>query len=44
MLALLGSAKALGEIKALEDPARIAASFANDEGRFRLLRAKYLLY
>jgi uncharacterized protein YbbC (DUF1343 family)/CubicO group peptidase (beta-lactamase class C family) len=44
MLPLLGSAKALGEIKALEDPARIAASFANDEGRWRLLRAKYLIY
>jgi uncharacterized protein YbbC (DUF1343 family) len=44
MLALLGSAKALGEIKALGDPARIAASFANDEGKWRLLRAKYLLY
>ena len=44
MLRLLGSAKALEQIKALEDPARIAASFANDEGRFRLLRAKYLIY
>jgi uncharacterized protein YbbC (DUF1343 family)/CubicO group peptidase (beta-lactamase class C family) len=44
MLALLGSAKALEAIKALEDPARIAASFANDEGKWRLLRAKYLIY
>ena len=44
MLALLGSAKALEAIKALEDPARIAASFANDEGKWRILRAKYLIY
>jgi uncharacterized protein YbbC (DUF1343 family)/CubicO group peptidase (beta-lactamase class C family) len=44
MLRLLGSAKALERIKALEDPARIAASFANDEGKWRLLRAKYLIY
>ena len=44
MLPLLGSAKALERIKALEDPARIAASFANDEGKWRLLRAKYLIY
>ena len=44
MLRLLGSAKALEAIKALEDPERIAASFAQDEGRFRLLRAKYLIY
>jgi uncharacterized protein YbbC (DUF1343 family)/CubicO group peptidase (beta-lactamase class C family) len=44
MLQLLGSAKALDEIKSLEDPASIAASWANDEGRWRLLRAKYLIY
>jgi uncharacterized protein YbbC (DUF1343 family)/CubicO group peptidase (beta-lactamase class C family) len=44
MLQLLGSAKVLEQIKSLEDPARIAASWANDEGRWRLLRAKYLIY
>lgn len=44
MIRLIGSAKAIERIKGLEDPARIAASFAGDEGRFRLLRAKYLMY
>jgi uncharacterized protein YbbC (DUF1343 family) len=44
MLQLLGSARVLEQIKSLEDPARIAASWANDEGRWRLLRAKYLIY
>ena len=41
---LLGSAGAIARIKAGEDPARIAASFADDEGRWRLVRAKYLIY
>jgi len=41
---LIGSAAALTRIKAGEDPARIAASFGDDEGRWRLLRAKYLMY
>jgi uncharacterized protein YbbC (DUF1343 family)/CubicO group peptidase (beta-lactamase class C family) len=44
ILRLLGSARALERIKSGEDPARIAASFAADEGRWRLLRAKYLIY
>jgi uncharacterized protein YbbC (DUF1343 family) len=44
MLRLLGSANVLERIKLGEDPARIAASWSNDEGRWRLLRAKYLLY
>lgn len=44
MLPLLGSAKVLAQIKSLEDPAQIAASWANDDGRWRLLRAKYLIY
>jgi len=41
---LIGSAAALTRIKAGEDPARIAASFGDDEGRWRLVRAKYLMY
>jgi uncharacterized protein YbbC (DUF1343 family) len=44
ILRLLGSSRALERIKAGEDPARIAASFAGDEGRWRLLRAKHLIY
>jgi uncharacterized protein YbbC (DUF1343 family) len=44
ILRLLGSARVLERIKAGEDPARIAASWATDEGRWRLLRAKYLIY
>jgi uncharacterized protein YbbC (DUF1343 family)/CubicO group peptidase (beta-lactamase class C family) len=44
MLQLLGSAKALEQIKSLDDPARIAASWANDDGRWRAIRAKYLIY
>lgn len=44
MLQLLGSPKVLERIKSLEDPARIAASWATDEGQWRLLRAKYLIY
>jgi uncharacterized protein YbbC (DUF1343 family)/CubicO group peptidase (beta-lactamase class C family) len=44
LLKLLGSARVLERIKAGEDAARIAASWATDEGRWRLLRAKYLIY
>ena len=42
ILRLLGSAKVLERIKSGEDAARIAASWSTDEGRWRLLRAKYL--
>jgi uncharacterized protein YbbC (DUF1343 family)/CubicO group peptidase (beta-lactamase class C family) len=41
---LLGSRDVLARVRAGEDPARIAASWANDEARWRLLRAPYLLY
>jgi uncharacterized protein YbbC (DUF1343 family) len=41
---LLGSREALGRIRAGDDPAAIAASFAPAEARWRLLRSKYLLY
>jgi len=41
---LFGSAAGLDRIKAGEDPAAIAASWSGAEGRWRLLRAKYLLY
>jgi len=34
----------LTAIKKGEDTARIAASWAADEGRWRLLRNKYLVY
>lgn len=44
MLRLLGSAKSLERLKAGDEGAAIAASWAGDEGRWRLLRAKYLLY
>jgi uncharacterized protein YbbC (DUF1343 family) len=44
VLRLLGSSTALARIKAGDDPARIAASWSDDEARFRLLRAPYLLY
>jgi uncharacterized protein YbbC (DUF1343 family) len=44
MLRLLGSPAVLERIKAGDDPARIAASWSTDEGRWRLLRAKYLIY
>jgi uncharacterized protein YbbC (DUF1343 family) len=40
----LGSRETLGRIRAGDDPASIAASWAADEARWRLLRAKYLLY
>lgn len=41
---LLGSKESLSRIRAGDDPDAIAASWAADEARWRLLRAKYLLY
>jgi uncharacterized protein YbbC (DUF1343 family)/CubicO group peptidase (beta-lactamase class C family) len=43
-LRLFGSSDGLTRIKNGEDPAAIAATWAADEARWRLLRAKYLLY
>ena len=41
---LLGSKATIAKIRAGEDPAAIAASWAPDEAAWRLTRAKYLLY
>jgi uncharacterized protein YbbC (DUF1343 family) len=41
---LFGSATTLARIRAGEDPALIAASWIADEAKWRLTRAKYLLY
>jgi len=41
---LLGSKATIARIRAGEDVAAIAASWAQDEAAWRLLRAKYLLY
>jgi uncharacterized protein YbbC (DUF1343 family) len=41
---LFGPASMLARIRAGEDPAAIAASWAQDEAAWRLTRAKYLLY
>jgi uncharacterized protein YbbC (DUF1343 family)/CubicO group peptidase (beta-lactamase class C family) len=41
---LLGSRSIIERLKAGEDPADIAQSWAKDEGKWRELRAKYLLY
>jgi uncharacterized protein YbbC (DUF1343 family) len=41
---LLGSKEAVTRIRAGEDPQAIAAAWAAGEARWRLLRAKYLLY
>jgi uncharacterized protein YbbC (DUF1343 family)/CubicO group peptidase (beta-lactamase class C family) len=41
---LFGSKEGLARARLGEDPAQIAASWAADEARWRLLRAKYLLY
>jgi len=41
---LFGSAAGLARIQAGDDPAAIARSWAAAESRWRLLRAKYLLY
>jgi len=43
-LSLFGSAAMLARVRAGEDPASIAASWSADEAKWRLLRAKYLLY
>jgi uncharacterized protein YbbC (DUF1343 family) len=42
--ALFGSKAMLEKVRAGEDPAAIAASWTADEARWRLMRAKYLLY
>jgi hypothetical protein len=41
---LIGSKDTITRIRAGEDPASIAASWAVAEGRWRLLRNQYLLY
>jgi uncharacterized protein YbbC (DUF1343 family)/CubicO group peptidase (beta-lactamase class C family) len=41
---LVGSREILERVRSGEDPARVAASWAAAEARWRLLRAKYLLY
>jgi uncharacterized protein YbbC (DUF1343 family)/CubicO group peptidase (beta-lactamase class C family) len=41
---LFGSAAGIARIRAGDDPIAIAASWGAAEGRWRLLRAKYLLY
>jgi len=41
---LLGSKSAIARIRAGDDPAAIASSWAGDEAKWRLTRAKYLLY
>jgi hypothetical protein len=41
---LFGSRETLERIRRGDDPATIAASWAAAEARWRLLRAKYLLY
>src|SRR5262245_25184798 len=41
---LFGSSAALQRVRAGDDPAAIAASWAADEAAWRLMRAKYLLY
>ena len=43
-MSLLGSRDVLARVRNGEDPARIAASWAADEARWRLLRAPHLLY
>jgi uncharacterized protein YbbC (DUF1343 family)/CubicO group peptidase (beta-lactamase class C family) len=41
---LVGSRDTIRRLEAGEDPAAIAASWSRDEARWRLMRAKYLLY
>jgi uncharacterized protein YbbC (DUF1343 family)/CubicO group peptidase (beta-lactamase class C family) len=41
---LVGSREVLERVRAGEDPVRVAASWLGAEARWRLLRAKYLLY
>ena len=43
-LTLLGSKALIDRIRSGDDPAAIAASWAADEAKWRLTRAKYLLY
>ena len=43
-LKLLGSAADIAKLKAGDDPAAIASGWSGAEARWRLLRAKYLLY
>ncbi len=43
-LKLIGSPADIARLKAGDDPATIAASWSGAEARWRLLRAKYLLY
>jgi uncharacterized protein YbbC (DUF1343 family)/CubicO group peptidase (beta-lactamase class C family) len=43
-LKLIGSAADIARLKAGDDPATIAASWGTAEARWRLLRAKYLIY
>jgi len=43
-LRLIGSPADIARLKAGDDPAAIAASWSGAEARWRLLRAKYLLY
>ena len=43
-LRLFGSASGLARLKSGDDPAAIAATWSGGEARWRLLRAKYLLY
>jgi uncharacterized protein YbbC (DUF1343 family) len=43
-LKLIGSAADIARLKAGDDPAAIAAGWSGAEARWRLLRAKYLLY
>src|SRR5260221_7706002 len=41
---LFGSGAAIGRIQAGEDPTAVASSWSGAEARWRLMRAKYLLY
>jgi DNA repair ATPase RecN len=41
---LFGSKATLERVRAGDDPAEIAASWSVDEEKWRVLRAKYLLY
>jgi hypothetical protein len=41
---LLGSQATIDRIRRGDDPAAIAASWSNDEARWRLLRNRYLIY
>jgi hypothetical protein len=41
---LFGSSAMLAKVRAGDDPASIAAAWGEDEARWRLMRAKYVLY